>query len=532
MYNFYINDKLLHDDTIDNLKIFSPKIELQQNTIGSFEFTVYPTNPYIDEIREITAIVKVYQGSDLIFRGRAIEIDKCTKNSLKVYCECERAFLCDSIQEPYEYNGSIDNFLKMIIDNHNKQVDTAKQFKLGKITVTDPNNYIIRSDTQWLNTWNTIQEKLIKLLGGYINIRHEEDGIYIDYLDDFTTLNNQIIQFGENLLKVDRKNDSRDVYTVLYPLGKKDDETGEQLNIASINDGKKYIESAEGIKKYGRISKMLSWDDVTVAENLKTKAEQTLSEALYSLESIEINAVDIASVGKDITNFKMNAKIHVISQYHDIDDFFVPIKMTFYPFSQSNNKITLNSTKKSLTDATTSTSNNYGNVVEKVENIINNSTLNIPSQIAGQVGALRQELTTLIEQTSSSILSQVNENYFEIGDNEIINQLQTTLEQTKSYFEFTFNEFNSNLESAINGTNEEFSQLTQYIRLENGAMIISDNSGDFKAKFSKEGIILYQGNYEALALNYSGINLSSIKIGNFLIGSKNNGNLFIKKAVN
>ncbi len=531
MYRFYVNDKLLHDDTIENLKIFTPKIELKQNAIGSFEFTIYPSNPYIDEIRKITAIIKIYQGSDLIFRGRAIETDKGTKNALKVYCECERAFLCDSIQEPYEYSGSITDFLSMILEKHNSQVDEIKQFKLGTVTVTDPNNYIARSDTQWHNTWNTIQEKLIKLLGGYINIRHEADGVYLDYLDDFTALNGQAIKFGENLLKVNRKEDSRDIYTVLYPLGAKDEETGEPLTIESINGGKKYIENAEGIKKYGRISKVLNWDDVTVVENLKTKAEQTLANALYLLESIEINAVDMASVGKDISNFKMDKKIRVISHFHEIDDYFVLMKMTFYPFQPSKNKITLNGTKKTLTEATNSNSNQYGTVINTVENIINNSTLNIPSQIATQVAILRQELTTIIEQTSSSIMTTVSENFYEISDDDPIKQLQTTLEQTKNYFEFTFNEFNSNLESAINSSNEEFSQLTQYIRLEDGSILIGNNNSEFSAKFSNDAIILYQGNYEAMILNYDGINLNSIKIGNFVIGTRSNGNLTIKKAV-
>lgn len=531
MYQFYVNDKLLHDTNIAELKIFDPKIELQQNEIGSFNFDIYPTNPYIDEIRKITSLIYVYQFNDLIFKGRAIETEKGTKNALKVYCEDDKAFLCDSIQEPFEYSGSIQGLLEMFIERHNAQVDASKQFKVGNVTVTDPNDYITRSDTQFLDTWNTIKEKLVDMLGGYITIRHELDGSYIDYLADYTSLNSQEIKFGENLLKVNRKEDCREIGTVLIPLGKKDEETGERLTIKEVNGGKNYIESADGIARYGRIVKVQTWDDVTIADNLLTKAKVALDDMLYLIESIEINAVDMARVGQNITNFKMNSKIHVVSNYHNINDYFVPMKMTFYPFKASQNKITLNSTKKTLTESSNLTSANYTTIINNVETLINNSALNVPTQIASSINNLRQELTTIIEQTSTSIITEVSESYYQIGDNDPIKQLQTILEQTKDYFEFTFNEFNSNLESAINSSNEEFSQLTQYIRFEDGSIFIGDNNSEFSAKFSKNGIELYQGTYKAMVLDTNGISINSIKMGNFILASRSNGNLSIKKAV-
>lgn len=537
MYKFYVNDKLLHDFNIKELKILEPKIELEQNKIGTFEFVIYPTNPNIDEIKKLASMIYVYQKDDLIFRGRPIETEKGMKNSLKVYCECQRAFLCDSIQQPYEYQGSVEGLLGMFISRHNEQVDTVRQFKLGTVTVTDPNDYITRSDSQWLNTWESIQEKLIDVLGGYINIRNEKDGNYIDYLADFTSLNTQKITFGENLLKVNRKEDCRDIATVLIPLGAKDETTGNRLTIESVNDGKIYLENATGISMYKRITKKATWDDVTIASNLKAKGEKELEKMLYLIQSIEINAVDMAHVGKDISSFKMNAKIHVVSDFHNIDEMFVPMKMSIYPFKASSNKITLNGSKQSLTESSNKSETKYGNIVESVEKIVKDNQLNMPIQIQEQLESLRQELTTIIEQTSSSIKQEVSESYYAIGENDILQQMSTLLEQTKNSFEFTFSEFSQNLQDVINNTNAEFEKQVRYIRLENGNIYLGEIENEFSFIITKEGIEMYQGENKIaylsnrkLYITFAEV-LNSIQIGNFAFVPRSNGNLSIKKVV-
>jgi hypothetical protein len=70
----------------------------------------------------------------------------------------------------------------MLLSNHNAQVDAEKQYSLGNVTVTDPNDYIVRSDIDYATTWDVITKKLIDLLGGFLQVRHVNGVNYLDYL--------------------------------------------------------------------------------------------------------------------------------------------------------------------------------------------------------------------------------------------------------------------------------------------------------------------------------------------------------------
>ena len=102
----------------------------------------------------------------------------------------------------------VEFFLNWLIENHNSQVQDFQKFKLGNVTVSDPNNYITRSEENYPNTWEVLKSKLFdSALGGFLCIRYEEDGNYIDYLSEFTLTNTQGIEFGENLLDLKHKED-------------------------------------------------------------------------------------------------------------------------------------------------------------------------------------------------------------------------------------------------------------------------------------------------------------------------------------
>ena len=137
-------------------------------------------------------------------------------NSKAVDLEGAMAYFNDSTVRPFSFPGDfaenaeyitaaesgnvIEFFLKWLIDRHNEQVQEFQRFKLGNVTVSDPNNYLSRSSTEYASTWETLKGKLFEsALGGFLCIRYESDGNYIDYLSEFTLTNTQEIVFGENL---------------------------------------------------------------------------------------------------------------------------------------------------------------------------------------------------------------------------------------------------------------------------------------------------------------------------------------------
>ena len=138
---------------------------------------------------------------------------------MQVTCEGELAFLLDSRVRPYEFTGSVEEYHRFLVEQHNAQVNPEKQFKVDICTVTDPNGYISRASSDYPKTWDEFNEKLINLLGGYIWTREEEDGIYIDYLADFEEVNTQAIEFGKNLLGFEETIKGQDIATAIIPLG-------------------------------------------------------------------------------------------------------------------------------------------------------------------------------------------------------------------------------------------------------------------------------------------------------------------------
>lgn len=524
-YTILLDGNVIHNIGVKGYQIYNPKVTLEQNKIGSFQFTIYSSNPYYSQINELKSNVKVYQNDDILFDGRVLEKTLNTNKSIDVYCESVEGYLCDSLYEPFTFSGSITAFLQSLLDSHNKQVDESKQYTLGEVSVTDPNDYIVRSSEDYNNTWNVIQDKLVNILGGYLVVRHVNNGLVLDYLDDFSTLNSQHVVFGKNMLSVKLNDDYTSIANVLIPLGAKDENTGARLTIESVNDGKKYLENTEAIAKYGRIVKYATWDDVTIATNLKNKGQAYLDTITNPSATIEITALDMATINQDISNFKMYSKIKVTSEYHGLDEYFTPLKMNIDLFNAKNNKITLNGEVENITGSSNSSE------IAKIKQTINNveGAVGLTNeQLEALSTSLKSEISQSVENVSSTISEKVELN------SQIIEEQSTELTQTKSYFEMLFSEFNQELTDVVNGNNASFDDIKKYIRFVDGDIILGQVDNVFSLRISKDKISFLQGNQEVaylsnskLYITYANV-LNSIQIGNFNFASRDNGSLGIK----
>jgi phage minor structural protein len=309
MYSIYCDNSLLYNDQQEEYNIFNPKLEMELNKISSFEFTIYNNHPNFDRMQRLKSIIQVFQDGFLLFRGRILDDIQGFYNEKQVSCEGEIAFLVDSIQRPYDFTGTPADLFAHFITSHNAQVDAVKQFKIGTITVTDPNDYISRSDSEYLNTWESIQKKLLETLGGYIWIRHEEDGVYIDYLEELNFLSPQKIEFGKNLMDIKRETKGADIATSIIPLGAKEEGSENRVTIASVNNGLDYIFSQEAVDRFGLIYKVFEWDDVTEPGNLLTKGREALNEQMQMFYSIELDAADLATVDKTVESFHLGTMV-------------------------------------------------------------------------------------------------------------------------------------------------------------------------------------------------------------------------------
>jgi hypothetical protein len=346
MYLVYCDGLTLYNDKLENLKLLNPAVELEENKTGSFTFGLLPDHPCYNLINKLKSLITVYQDDYLLFRGRVLDDTIGWHKQKTVTCEGELSFLLDSIQRPYDYSGTVAGFLELLITQHNEQVEESKWFTVGNVTVTDANDYIVRSNIDHVDTWTEMQKKLLDLLGGYIVVRHDGNTSYIDYLQDIKLLSSQSITFGRNLLDLKRIRKGADIATAVIPLGAKlkdaeDKETDTRLTIESVNDGLDYIVDEDAQAQYGSIVKTVIFDDVTEAQNLLTKGQAYLSKLVNLPETVELTAVDLATVGTEFSSFRLGTQVKVTSQPHGINQLFRVSKLSISLLNPAANKLTL-----------------------------------------------------------------------------------------------------------------------------------------------------------------------------------------------
>lgn len=530
MYEVYCDSFLLYSSTIENLKIISPKVDLEDNKTGSFKFTIYPDHPYYGMINKMTSIITVYQDDYLLFRGRVLNEELGFRNQKSISCEGELAFFLDSIQRPYDYSGSITGFLTQLITAHNSQVDATKQFTLGNVTVTDPNDTIARSSTDYVKTWSVIEDKLIKSLGGHIIVRHESGVNYVDYLADFQSISNQKIEFAKNLLDMKRNRKGESIITALIPLGAKDEETGEKLTVSSVNDGLDYIYDQDAVDEYGWIFGTNTWDDVTIASNLLTKGRAYLAGLIDEVNTIQLTAADLSSIEENITSFHLGTYVNVASNPHGIDQNFLVTKLSIDLLNPANNKLTLGGTVESFTNQTNDIVKSQTDFAEKIEKVSSDAT--------NAIYQMQSNLESEISQTETNIMTRVAEDYYLKDETDsLISSVSTTVEQNKNSVDILFEQYSANLESLANGTDANFEEIKKYIRFIDGKILLGEVGNELELQIANDRISFLQNNAEVAYFSNNklyvtdGEYTNSLRLGSFAFLPRENGNLSFKRII-
>lgn len=360
MYKIYADDTLIYDSTLEEYKIGKGEVTLETNKSGSFTFSLYPDHFYYDKFVRLKTVITVYKSDRIVFRGRILN-DVTDYHNNKVFtCEGELGFLQDSIIRPYDFTGTPAELFYNFLEEHNSQVDVFKRFKIGKVTVVDPNNYIARSNSGYETALSNLTSRLIEdSLGGYFFITHGDDGTdeipTLNYLADFTKISSQSIEFGSNLKNYTKTVKADDIATAIIPLGATVDDGNSdtedpKLTIADVNDGKDYVYSREGVALYGWIFKTVSYDDVTDPANLMSKAESYLDSIIQQNVTIELNAIDLHLLDKNIESFALGDYVHVFSEPHNFESTLLCNKQTINLLKPENDSIVLGVTYSTFTE--------------------------------------------------------------------------------------------------------------------------------------------------------------------------------------
>lgn len=428
MYKIFADDTLIYDSTLEEYKIGKGEITLELNKSGSFVFSLYPDHFYYGELVKLKTVITVYKDGRIVFRGRVLNDTTDYWNNKVCTCEGELGFFQDSIIRPFEFNGSPSDLLIKLVEEHNSQVDEFKRFKIGSVTVSDNNDYITRSNSAYETALTNLTKSCIEsTLGGYLHITHEngEETPTLNWLGAFTEVSSQVVEFGENLKDYTKTVKADDIGTAIIPLGAtvddgKSDTEDPKLTIASVNDGKDYVYSESGVSLYGWIFKVVSWDDVTVAENLKAKAEEYLETLINQAITIELTAIDLHLMDKSIDSFKLGDYIRILSAPHNFDSVLLSNKQTLDLLNPANDTLTLGHSYYTFTDlnknvsavvqnvstirsSVSSLSNKMGNINATVidASAKANAATESVNNLAGAVAGNAENIAILTEQMSS-----------------------------------------------------------------------------------------------------------------------------------
>lgn len=412
MYKIYADDTLIYDSTLEDYKIGKGSVTLETNKSGSFTFSIYPDHFYYEEFVRLRTVITVYKSNKILFRGRILNDVTDYWNNKVITCEGELGFLQDSIIRPFSFTGTPEELFKKFINEHNSQVDEFKRFKIGTVTVVDPNDYIGRSNSNYESALSNLNSRLINdSLGGYFYITHGENGSdpmpTINYLADFTKISSQTVEFGSNLKNYTKTVKAEDIATAIIPLGGTVDDgdsetTDPKLTIKSVNAGKDYVYSESGVALYGWIFKVVSWDDVTIAANLKSKAEAYLENIIQQNITIELNAIDLHLLDHSIESFSVCDYVRVISEPHNFDSTLLCNKQTLDLLKPENDTLTLGYTYSTFTEITSKVSSSVSNIVNVGSTV---------SDISNQLTVLDKTVADA-EQNASAAL----ENYLKVNE--------------------------------------------------------------------------------------------------------------------
>ena len=328
IFRVYVDGELFYHPGLSKLAITQAQVSEDAESIDSLTLSAPYNHPYLASIHPMASIITCKKGDDIVFEGRAMDDGVDFYNTHTWKCESCLAYLKDTIQPPFSYNGSLRDLLEHFIDVHNAAVEEQKRFVIGNITVTDNNDYVSCSNSEYSVTMDAIKSKLLNTHGGYLQVRYEDGKKYLDYLADFNLRSLQTVEFGKNLLDVKITHDHTKRATALIPLGAKqkltnedgnETESEERVTITSVNDGKSYICDDTAVKEIGWIWASEVWEDVTLPSNLLRKAQTRLVDLVKGITSIELTIVDESDTGADIGDIR--ASPMVLSQEGDTRKF-------------------------------------------------------------------------------------------------------------------------------------------------------------------------------------------------------------------
>ena len=377
--------------------VLSPKLTREVSKGGSLIFTMTRDHAQYDMLQKLSTVVQVRRDGKEIWRGRVLKHEADFYNRRVVYCEGALSYFNDSSITPFNYKGTLRQFLQHLIDAHNDQVKSKmKCFQLGTVTAAlgnlvvqfgDADQYGVGED--YGKVWDILDKLVLKAFGGYFYCSFDAStGLNVlNYCDQAVEAKRQTaqkIEYGRNLLNLSETTDATDLYTRIYPIGNKHtvdtskwyyklmwwrdtskDKHEERWGIMetdaatvakylpasgySYNLQEGWIQNDAAVQKFGIITRIVELDTDS-ANDTFAAGVQALQQNYAMKTSYVIRAVDLVDAGYETDRLDFSMYSHIVSAPHSVDAVMLCTKLVEPLEKPAQKEFTFGMTRRTLTD--------------------------------------------------------------------------------------------------------------------------------------------------------------------------------------
>lgn len=288
MYRMLYNDSFLFDPFDETRIVSSASITTNVNAASYLDFTIAANHPLYNEIEQRSGTITLYSDNEKLFQGQITAIDMDMDGNKSVTCSSALDWLKDVQLRPYstdqaecdEYEfkldkapDALDAYFQWLIDQYNAQNKDGRYFTINVNQAADltRQSIVYFASTSPRSVADAIEDDILKTFGGYLVLRYEDDQLILDLYSDIHEMNEQVIDYGENILDISRNESTDDQYTAVYPIGATPQYTTEQQQYHDEKDAyDEYMKQREATEK-AAIDKLKKEEEAEQAEINKLK---------------------------------------------------------------------------------------------------------------------------------------------------------------------------------------------------------------------------------------------------------------------
>lgn len=546
--------RLIHDHrgASNSQKLASGFIVDAVNRISSFTFTIYPNNAGYNELKARSTLVTVRntKRNRDEFVGRVLQVNPSMDSHgmviKKVICEDRLGFLHDSVQ-PYaevkNYEGDenrtgLEEFIDVLLANHNEQVEEYKRIYRGTVTVQPfESSDGVTKGLNWETTYDAVTGKLLDAFGGFIRLRETAGVLYLDYLESIGETRNTKIRVGRNMRSASKEIDPSDIVTRLIPLGAKlialdengnETETEERLTIASVNDGLDYIVSEEYEKQFGVRYGTVIYNDVTDPSNLMRKGNEWLAANNGLAISHDIEALDLSLLGLDIDDFVLYDRYPVENPAIGINDTLQVVKKDTNIVEPHNSSFEMGDTVKRLSDSmidmNTELENVKGNVSSVASEIKNQTTTLVYTYVNTALAAYKVSADQIWAAVEEKTIAKSEYDSF-------VETVRNILQMEANGTTMLFQTINEAIQHVGDTESSHYAELLTYIRFNEEGIEIGKQGNAITMKLDNDSLDFYNNGTRVAYMSDNtlyitdGRFLRTVRIGNYGFIPEANGSV-------